>query len=216
MLHVGLTGNIATGKSYAASAFSVLGASIIDADRVAHEVLAVGTPTYFKIVDAFGEKILSASREIDRKKLGQIVFSDATKRSTLNALTHPEVGAEIQRRIAALEQSSSSGIIIVDAALMVETGGYKIYDCLIVVACDPSLQVSRIMSRDGLTEAEARARMASQMPIEEKLKLAGYTINTSGTFTQTDDQVKAIYQDLTIRERQLRDRRQSGLAGSGI
>jgi dephospho-CoA kinase len=210
MLHVGLTGNIATGKSYAASAFSVLGADIIDADRVAHEVLAFGTPAYFKIVDAFGEQILGGSREIDRKKLGQIVFSDATKRSTLNALTHPEVGAEIQRRISSLEQSSSSGIIIVDAALMVETGGYKIYDCLIVAACDPSLQVSRIMSRDGLTEAEARARMAAQMPIEEKLKLADYAINTSGTFAQTDDQVKAIYQDLTIRERQLKNRSQSG------
>jgi len=210
MLHVGLTGNIATGKSYESSAFSALGANIIDADRVAHEVLAYGTPTYFKIVEAFGEQILDPGKEVDRKKLGHIVFSDAGKRSTLNALTHPDVGAEIRRRISTLEQSSSSGIIIVDAALMIETGGYKIYDCLIVVVCDPSLQVSRIMSRDGLTEAEARARMVSQMPMEEKLKLADYRIDTSGTFEQTDDQVKAIYQALIILERQLRDGKQSG------
>jgi dephospho-CoA kinase len=210
MLHVGLTGNIASGKSFAAAAFSALGANIIDADRVAHEVLALGTPTYLKIVDAFGEQILGPGREIDRKKLGQIVFSDANKRSTLNALTHPEVGAEIRRRISALEQSSSSGIIIVDAALMIETGGYKLYDCLIVVACDPSLQVSRLMSRDGLTEAEARARMASQMPMEEKLKLADYAIDTSGTLKQTDDQVKALYRDLLIREQQIKGRKQSG------
>jgi dephospho-CoA kinase len=210
MLHVGLTGNIASGKSYAANAFSALGAKIIDADRVAHEVLVFGTPTYIKIVEAFGEQILGPGKEIDRKKLGQIVFSDANKRSTLNALTHPDVGAEIRRRISTMEQTSSSGIIIVDAALMIETGGYKIYDCLIVATCDPSQQISRIMIRDGLTEAEARARMASQMPMEEKLKLADYKIDTSGTLKQTDDQVKAIYRNLLIREQQLRDSSQSG------
>jgi dephospho-CoA kinase len=208
MLHVGLTGNIATGKSYTASAFSALGASIIDADRVVHDLLAFRTRTYLKIVDAFGEQILGPGREIDRKKLGRIVFSDAGKRSTLNALTHPDVREEIQRRIAGLEQSSPGGIIIVDAALMVETGGYKTYDCLIVVACDPSMQISRIMSRDGLTEAEARARMESQMPMEEKLKLADYTIDTSGTLKQTDEQVKIIYQKLLIREQQSGRRRQ--------
>jgi dephospho-CoA kinase len=215
MLHVGLTGNIATGKSYAAKAFSALGASIIDADRVAHEILASGTSTYLKILDAFGQEILGRDREIDRKKLGQIVFSDSGKRSMLNALTHPEVGAEIRRRMAALGKSSSGEIIIVDAALMIETGGYKIYDCLIVVACDPSLQVSRIMSRDGLTEAEARARMASQMPMEEKLRLADYTIDTSGTFEQTDDQVKAVYRELLIREQQMKARTKPGGAESG-
>jgi dephospho-CoA kinase len=210
MLHVGLTGNIATGKSYAANAFSALGASVIDADRVARDVVAFGTPTYLKIVEAFGEEILEHGGEIDRKKLGQIVFSDALKRSTLNALTHPEVGAEIRMRISALEKSCSSGIIIVDAALMIETGGYKQYDCLIVVACDPPLQVSRIMSRDGLTEAEARARMESQMPMEEKLRLADYRIDTSGTFAQTEDQVKAVYQELLVREQHWRSGEKSG------
>jgi dephospho-CoA kinase len=205
MLHAGLTGNIASGKSSAALFFAELGAHIIDADRVVHSLLRCGAPTYRKIVDAFGEQILSPGGEIDRRLLGRMIFSDADKRAVLNALTHSAVGAEILRRIFELEQSSSSGIIIVDAALMIETGGYKMYDRLIVVTCDPSLQVSRLMSRDGLTEREARARISSQMPIEEKLKLANYTIDTSGTLRQTRDQVEAIYRDLVIQELRIRD-----------
>ena len=207
MLHVGLTGNIASGKSRAALIFTELGAHTIDADLVVHELLASGTKTYSKIVEAFGEQILDEAREIDRKKLGQIIFFDPEKRLVLNQLTHRDVGVEILRRIFELEQACSSGIIIVDAALMVETGGYKMYDRLIVVTCDPALQISRLMSRDRLSEIEARARMNSQMPIEEKLKLADYTIDTSGTLKQTRDQVEAIYRDLLIQELRLKERR---------
>ena len=208
MLHAGLTGNIASGKTYAASVFSLLGAHVIDADQVVHDLLASGTKTYFKIIDAFGDQILGSDREVDRRKLGQIVFSDSGKRSTLNSLTHPEVKAEIRRRISELERASPGGIVVVDAALMVETGGYKMYDCLIVVKCDPALQVLRLMRRDGFSEAEARARMASQMPIEEKVKLADYTIDTSGTLKQTQSQVESIYQKLLIRERKMKEHRQ--------
>jgi dephospho-CoA kinase len=200
MLHVGLTGNIASGKSTAALLFAELGAHVIDADRLVHELLRSGTPTYDKIVDAFGVQILSPNHEIDRKKLGQIVFSDADKRSRLNTLTHPDVHAAILRRIFELEQLSSNGIILVDAALMIETGGYRMYHRLIVVACNPLLQISRLVSRDGLTEADAKSRMASQMPIEEKIKLANYIIDTSGTLKQTQDQVEEIYRDLLVQE----------------
>ncbi len=208
MLHVGLTGNIASGKTYAGSVFSLLGAHVIDADQVVHDLLAPGTGTYINIIKAFGEQILNANREIDRRKLGRIVFSDPEKRAALNALTHPEVRTEILRRISDLEKSFSNGIIIVDAALMVETGGYKAYDCLIVVKCDPALQISRLMNRDGFTEAEARSRMSSQMPIEEKVRLADYTINTSGTLKQTQAQVEAIYEELLVRERKMKERKQ--------
>ena len=200
MLHVGLTGNIASGKSSAASFFAELGAHVIDADRVAHSLLKAGTPVYRKIVDAFGERILSSTGEIDRRILGRMVFSDADKRLLLNSLTHPAVETEILRRIGELEQSASRGIIIVDAALMIETGGYKMYHRIIVVTCDPALQVSRLITRDGLTEAEAGARIASQMPMEEKLKLANYTIDTSRTLEHTRGQVEAIYRDLLIQE----------------
>jgi len=207
MLHVGLTGNIASGKSQAALLFAELGAHIIDADVVARGLLSSGTKTYSGIVKEFGEQILDSEREIDRKKLGQIIFFDAAKRALLNQLTHHDVGVEILRRMFDLEQSSSRGIVIVDAALIIETGGYKIYDRLIVVTCDPSLQIARLMSRDQLSEKEARARMSSQMPIEEKLKLADYTIDTSGTLKQMRDQVEAIYRDLLTQEMRLKERR---------
>ncbi len=207
MLHVGLTGNIASGKSQAALLFADLGAHIIDADLVVHELLGSGTRTHLRIVEAFGEGILDSEREIDRKKLGQIVFFDAEKRAMLNQLTHHDVGVEILRRIFDLEQSSSRGVVIVDAALMVETGGYKMYDRLIVVTCDPSLQITRLMSRDQLSEKDARARMNSQMPIEEKLKFADYTIDTSGTLKLVRDQVEAIYRDLLIQELRVKERR---------
>lgn len=205
MLHAGLTGNIASGKSSAAQFFAELGAHVIDADRIAHSLLQSGTRTYRKIVEAFGDRILSPAGEIDRRILGRLVFSDADQREVLNALTHPAVEAEITRRMEEFERSSPCGILIVDAALMIETGGHKMYHCLVVVACDPSLQVSRLMNRDGLTESEAKARMASQMPIEEKLKLADYTIDASGTFKQTREQVESIYRDLLLRELRLRD-----------
>lgn len=203
MLHVGLTGNIASGKSHAAQLFAELGAHVIDADKVVHELLAYGTPTYHQIVTTFGRDIVGPDSQIDRRKLGQIIFSDAEKRQVLNQLTHHAVRTEILRRIVALEQSFPRGIVIVDAALIVETGGHKMYDRLIVVTCDPALQLSRLISRDQLSEEAARDRMDSQMAIEEKLKLADYTIETSGTLKQTRDQVEAIYHDLLIQELRL-------------
>jgi dephospho-CoA kinase len=205
MLRAGLTGNIACGKSYVSKVFAELGAHVIDADLVVHELLASGTKTYDKIVHAFEERILDQNGEINRKRLAQIVFFDADKRLLLNKLTHPEVGGEILRRIRDLEQSSSSGIIIVDAALMAETGNYKMYHCLIVVACEPALQISRLMSRDGLTKKEARARIESQMPIEEKRKLGDYVIDTSGTLKQTRDQAEAVYRNLLIRQLSMKE-----------
>jgi dephospho-CoA kinase len=196
MLHVGLTGNIASGKSYVASLFAELGAHIIDADRIAHELLACGAKTYHKIIKAFGAQILDQNKHIDRRHLARIVFSDESQRLLLNSLIHPDIHEEILRRIFDLEQKSSNGIIIVDAALMVETEGYKMYHCLVVVACNPVLQLSRLMSRDTLTEKEAKARIASQMSIEEKIKFANYVVDNSGTQEQTHDQVKTVYRAL--------------------
>ncbi len=204
MLRVGLTGNIASGKSQAAHAFAELGARIIDADAIAHRSLYKGTKTAEQIVEEFGTGILSADGAIDRRKLGEIVFADADKRARLNGIVHPEVREEISRRISEYEKQSPCGIVIVEAALLVESGSYILYDRLVVVTCDPRLQLTRLINRDGLTVEQAKARMAAQLPVEEKLRLSHYTIDTSGTLKQTREQIEAIYRDLVLQELRLR------------
>ncbi len=196
MLHVGLTGNIASGKSTAAKVFAELGARIIDADLIAHKLLKQQTATYKKVVQEFGQVIVNPDGTIDRKKLGDIVFNDAAKRDLLNGIVHPDVRTEVLRQIVELEKESHGGIIIIDAALMVESGSYKQYDRLVVIYCHPALQLARLISRDGLSIPEARARMAAQMPVEEKLQLAHYKIDTSGTLQQTHEQIEIVYREL--------------------
>lgn len=205
MLHVGLTGNIATGKSQAAHVFAELGAHVIDADVIAHDLLVKGTRTYLKVVEAFGSEILTMDGSVNRRKLGEIVFNDSERRKRLNGTVHPEVRDEVLRRVCELEESLPGGIIIVDAALLIESGHHKLYDRLVVVTCDPNLQLARIINRDGLTVEQAKARMAAQMPAVEKLKLADYTIETSGTLKETREQIEAIYHDLLLQELRLRN-----------
>lgn len=204
MLHVGMTGNIASGKSQAAHVFAELGAHIISADLIAHGLLAKGCTIYERVVAAFGNGILAPDGSIERRKLGEIVFSDAEKRAQLNGVIHPAVREEIMRRVHEYAESFPRGIVIVDAALLVESGSYRLYDYLIVVTCDPTLQLARIINRDGLTVEQARVRMAAQMPVEEKLRLASYTIDTSRTFKETREQIEAIYRDLVLQELRLR------------
>lgn len=202
MLRVGLTGNIASGKSSAARVFAELGATVIDADGIAHELMSPGHETYVQVIEAFGERILNPDRTIDRRLLGSIIFAEEEKRLLLNSLVHPPVIAEVDRRVAEAARANPRGVIIVDAALMVETGYHRAYDRLIVVTCSPSLQMARLINRDGLTIEQARARIASQMPVEEKLKVAHYAIDTSGTFRETREQIEAVYRDLLMLERQ--------------
>jgi dephospho-CoA kinase len=176
MLHVGLTGNIATGKSQASKKFAELGAHVIDADLIAHEILNPDTDTFGKVLDTFGREILSENGSIDRRKLGSIV-----------------IGLRIRERMDFLERTSEAKVVIIEAALMVEVGSYKRYHALVVVTCQPSIQLSRLMERDRLSLEEATARIRAQMPIEEKLKLADYSIDTSGPLQETHKQVERIY-----------------------
>jgi dephospho-CoA kinase len=196
MLQVGLTGNIASGKSHASTVFAELGAHIIDADLIAHELFEPGRPTYLKVVQAFGQGILNDDRKIDRKILGDIVFEQAEKRLLLNALVHPDVEAELIRRTCKLEQQCFEGIVIVDAALMVESGFYRRQDLLIVVTCDPALQLARVMNRCGLSADQARLRIAAQMPVSEKIKVADFIVDTSGTYAGTRMQIERVYHEL--------------------
>jgi dephospho-CoA kinase len=198
MLQVGLTGSIASGKSHASSVFAELGAYIIDADLIAHQLCVPGTPTFAKVVEAFGNGVLAPDGTIDRKILGEIIFHNAEKRHLLNSLVHPEVRAEVMRRMFELQKQGFQGIVIVDAALIVESGFHKMQDRLIVVVCELALQLTRVMNRCGISAEEARVRIAAQLPAEEKVKLADYVIDTSGTYSNTREQIERIHRELVL------------------
>ena len=196
MLSVGLTGSIAVGKSFVCECFRELGCYVLDADKTAREVVEPGTLGLQKIVNEFGIDMLQPSGALDRKKLGSIVFADEEKRTLLNSIVHPLV---IEKQDAWLDECARNdpdGIAIVDAALMIESGGYKRFDKLIVVWCEAAIQLQRLMARDGMSEDEAGKRIASQMPQEEKKKFADHLIDTSAGYEDTREQVAHIYAKL--------------------
>lgn len=196
MLRVGLTGSIAVGKSHVCEAFRELGCHVLDADQTAREVVKPGTKGLSRIVEAFGSGVLQASGELDRKKLGAIVFADKDKRERLNAIVHPLVIEAQDEWIRGVEARDPKGIAIIDAALMIESGGYKRFDKLIVVWCEPDTQLQRLMKRDGLSKEDAEARIRAQMPQEEKKRFADHLIDTSAGFDETREQVKKVYAEL--------------------
>jgi len=190
MLRVGITGGIASGKSVVAEALRHLGFPAIDADSLGHELMEPGTPAYADILREFGAGITEGSGPIDRAKLGAAVFADPAKRMALNAILHPRIAAEMERRFAAWARD---GVIVafVEAALLVEAGYQKYLDGLIVVWCRPEQQLDRLRAR-GLSEEEARRRIAAQMPAQEKLRYATETLDCSGTLEETQRQVAAL------------------------
>ena len=192
-LLVGLTGSIATGKSTVSKMFAHLGARVIDADLLAREVVMPGQSAYRKIVEEFGPGVVQADGALDRKALGAIVFADPARRKRLEEITHPAIGARQQRMLAALDEEAFEGIVLWDAALLFEGGGVAKMDRVVVVFADPETERRRLMDRDGLSEADARARIASQMPITEKAKLAHHVIDNSGAREETERQVRAVY-----------------------
>ncbi len=198
MVKVGLTGSIAVGKSFVCSVLREMGCHVLDADHTARDVVAKGTDGLSEVVSHFGTGILDASGELDRKKLGNIVFADTEKRQLLNSIIHPRVIAAQDEWISTVERSDPDGIAVIDAALMIESGGYKRFDKLIVVWCKPEIQLQRLMSRDGYSETDARQRIAAQMPQEEKKAFADYLIDTSAGFEATRKQVESIVDQLRM------------------
>jgi len=192
-LLVGLTGSIATGKSTVSRMFAHLGARVIDADLLARDVVMPGQPAYRKIVQEFGAHVVQEDGSLDRKALGAIVFADPARRKRLEEITHPAIGARRQRILSVLDEEAFEGAVIWDAALLFESGGAAKMDRVVVVYADPEIERQRLMERDGLSEADARARIASQMPIAEKAKLAHHVIDNSGTREETERQVRAVY-----------------------
>jgi dephospho-CoA kinase len=197
MLRVGLTGSIGVGKSFVTSVFVELGCRVLDADQTAREVVMPGTPGLKALVEAFGEDILTTDGMLDRKRLGALIFADQTKREQLNHILHPFIIARQDEILNGWEAEDPKGIGIVDAALMIESGGYKRFDKLIVVHCRPEVQLERLMLRDKLSRDEALRRINSQMPQEEKQKYADYLIDTSDGFELTRSRTLEIYNQLT-------------------
>jgi len=195
-LLVGLTGSIATGKSTVSAMFAHQGARVIDADLLSREVVMPGQPAYARILEEFGSQIFQDDGSLDRKALGAIVFADPARRKRLEEITHPAIGARQQRILSVLDEEGFEGIVLWDAALLFETGGVSKMDKVVVVFADPDTERRRLMARDGLAEADARARIASQMPIAEKALLADHVIDNSGTREETERQVRAVHDAL--------------------
>ena len=196
MLKVGLTGSIAVGKSFVCECFRELGCHVLDADRTAREVVEPGTEGLRRVVEEFGAGVLDANGSLDRKKLGAIVFQNDSKRKILNSIIHPLVIEKQNEWITNLEHTDPIGIAIVEAALMIESGGYKRFDKLIVVWCEPDIQLSRLMDRDGLSHLEAEDRIAAQMAQNEKKSHADLLIDTSNGFEDTRRQVVETFTSL--------------------
>jgi dephospho-CoA kinase len=191
MKRLGLTGGIASGKTAIARMLRELGFRVIDADALGHEVMEPGTRAYGEIVAEFGAGVVGVDGRIDRGKLGAIVFADMEKLNRLNAIVHPRVEEEMVHLFREWEKSGVADAAFVEAALLVEAGYQKNLDGLVVAWCRPEQQMERLLAR-GLSEVEARRRIAAQMPAEEKLKFATEKIDCSGSLEETLRQVENL------------------------
>lgn len=191
MLRLGLTGGIASGKSAVAAMLRDIGFAVLDADSLAHKLIEPGQPAYEEVVQEFGPTILAPGGRVDRPKLSAIVFSDRAKLDRLNAIVHPRVSEVIFSQFEAWKRAGIRDAVFVEAALLVESGIHKSLDGLVVAWCSPEQQIERLLTR-GLSEAEARRRIASQLPVEEKLGLATEKIDCTGSLEETRRQVEGL------------------------
>ncbi|MFB3776913.1 MAG: dephospho-CoA kinase [Bryobacteraceae bacterium] len=193
MLKVGLTGGLATGKSFVGKALAALGCRLISADEIGRALMQPGGEAFEPITQEFGKEILAADGSIDRKRLAAIVFSDPARLDALNRLVHPLVIREQDRLLAEIAAREPGAIAVVEAAVMIEAGTYKRLDKVVLTICREEQQLERAVERGGLTRAEALARIRRQMPLEEKRKVADYVIDTSGSEADTMRQVREVY-----------------------
>jgi dephospho-CoA kinase len=194
MYLVGLTGGIASGKSTVSECLAQRGAELIDADTIAREVVLPDMPTHQKIVDHFGTGVLDADGFIDRPALGRIVFAEPSKRTLLNELTHPPIFSAIAEQLEMLQ--AFDGVVVLDVPLLVESGAARSYDAVVVVAASPEIQLQRLVELRGMTEEDARARMASQASLEERLSAATHTIWNEGTLEELLEKADRVMDEL--------------------
>jgi len=195
VLSVGLTGGIASGKSVVRRRFESHGIPTLDADRIVHALLGAGMEASEEIRESFGEDVLAPDGAVDRKALGELIFRDRGARGRLEAIVHPRVGRSIEEF---LEKARAEGaeLAVVDAALMIETGSYRRYDRVVVAYCPSAVQKARLMDREGFGEDEADLRIAAQMSVDDKRKVADYVIDTSGTMEETLRNTDAVLERL--------------------
>ena len=193
MLKVGLTGGLASGKSFVGEALAGYGCLLIHADELGHAALAPGGEAYQPVVQEFGREILTSDGAIDRPALAALVFAHPERLARLNALVHPAVFRREDELIAAFGARHPGGIAVVEAAILIETGSYSRFDKLILVTCAEPQQVERALRREGALESDIRARISRQMPLAEKRKYADFVIDTSGEKADTLRQTRAVY-----------------------
>lgn len=208
-MQVGLTGGIASGKSTVLTHFRSCGAATIDADVVAREVVEPGSEGLRRVIDRFGPEYIREDGTLDRAKLGQLVFTDDAQRQVLNTILHPLINARIRQRMTQLEHETPEVPVIVDIPLLIENRLTGLFDRIIVVYIPQTLQIERLMARDGLGEDEALQRIQAQMTLDEKRKYADYVIDNSSDVENTRRQVERIWDSLR------REMGQGGLSLSG-
>ena len=196
MLRIGQTGGMASGKSYVGSCFADLGCHWIQADEIGHQVLEPGGEAYEPAVREFGPEILRPDNTIDRRKLGAIVFNNPAKLEKLNSFVHPAVYRVRARMLEEIAARDPDAIVILEVSILIETGGHRNCDKVILVICEEEQQIERAMQRSGLTREEALARMRRQMPVEQKRQYADFIVDTSGSKETTLEQVRTIYRQL--------------------
>jgi dephospho-CoA kinase len=206
MLAVGLTGGVASGKTTVARILKEEGAILLDADQIARELVEPRTPTWAEVVKAFGPDILDEEGAIRRKKLADLAFSDPRRRRRLNEILHPPIKKEIARRLKEIGRSNPDAIVIVDAALLVETGDYREMDRLIVVTSTEVQQLERLWQRDGTGREQALAILSSQLEAEEKVKVADFVIRNEGSLEETKKRTREVFRELRRIARERKNR----------
>jgi dephospho-CoA kinase len=196
MLVAGLTGGFASGKSFIGQVLEECGCHLIRADDLGHEALAVDSPVYRGVLTEFGNDILKSDGTIDRRRLGALVFADTERLARLNELVHPYVFARQEERIAELGARDPNSILVVEAAIMIETGSYKRYDAIILAVCDVETQIARAMKRDALSREEVLSRLDRQMPLAEKIPYAHFVIDTDQTREEVITRTQQVYESL--------------------
>lgn len=201
VLLVGLTGGIGSGKTEVSGRLAALGAVVVDADVIAREVVEPGTPGLDQVVARFGPDVLDREGRLDRDRLAKLVFADPSARSRLNAIVHPLVRARTAELVAAAAAADPHAIVVNDVPLLVEAGlaAARQYDVIVVVAAEPETQMARLVGQRGMTEAEAKARMAAQAPLADKLAVADYVIRNDGDLGALDAEVGQVWAHLAAR-----------------